>query len=301
LASSAYLRASGDNKQYQVSLDNCQFDATVHCLDGHRTTSFRNCRFFFVFALSASPDCQLMFDNCWFRDVAVPTGFGGVESQIFARNTSNSKCVIAIKSSIFETLGPGDYNIYNRGFDLDVADCTGGMTVYSIDYGTEISSIAIKYCVLKNQGASPIELAGESINISQSVIYSPINIVQSGEKSVTVQDNKFIVDATFATYCVVVTNGRVASINNIIEYTNNSYATVLISPITNTLIKTNQYLYDGGTQISFDQIYGNAVPTTGYWQQTSRVIQSAAAVGSPKAWVCTVAGAPGTWVSEGNL
>lgn len=301
LASSAYLRASGDNKQYQVSLDNCQFDATVHCLDGYRTTSFRNCRFFFVFALTANPDSQLMFDNCRFRDVGVATGFGGVESQFFARNTSNSKSVIAIKSSVFETLGPGDYNIYNRGFDIDVADCTGNMAVYSIDFGTEISSIAIKNCTLKNQGSSPIELAGESINISQSVIYSPINIIQAGEKSVTIQDNKFIVDATFTTTCVVVTNGRVASINNIIDYTNNSYATVLVAPIANTLLKTNQYLYAGGTELSYDQSYATATPSTGYWQRTSRIIQSAAAVGSPKAWVCTVAGAPGTWVSEGNL
>ena len=32
-----------------------------------------------------------------------------------------------------------------------------------------------------------------------------------------------------------------------------------------------------------------------------RVSNSAPAVGSPKGWVCTVAGSPGTWVSEGNL
>lgn len=33
----------------------------------------------------------------------------------------------------------------------------------------------------------------------------------------------------------------------------------------------------------------------------ARIENSAPTVGQPKAWVCTVAGSPGTWVSEGNL
>ena len=301
LPSSAYVRASGDNKQFQVSFDNCQFDATVHCLDGYRTTSFRNCRFFFVFALTASPDCQLMFDNCRFRDVDAATGFGGVESQIFARNTSSSKAVMTIKGCTFETLGPGDYNIYSRGFDIDVADCTGGMTVYAIDWATEISSVSIDNCTLKNQGASPIQLAAESVSVTGCEIYSPVEIIQPGAKSVSVQDNKFIVDNTFSTYCVPVTNRNVTAINNIIDYTDNAYATILIAPITNTLAKINQYLYAGGTELSYDQSYAIATPVTGYWQQGSRIINRVPVIGNPKAWVCTVAGAPGTWVSEGNL
>jgi hypothetical protein len=44
-----------------------------------------------------------------------------------------------------------------------------------------------------------------------------------------------------------------------------------------------------------------AVPTVGSWAVGDRSINSAPAVGQPKAWVCTVTGAPGTWVSEGNL
>jgi hypothetical protein len=37
------------------------------------------------------------------------------------------------------------------------------------------------------------------------------------------------------------------------------------------------------------------------WRVGDRAVMSAPAIGSPKAWVCTVAGTPGTWVSEGNL
>lgn len=46
---------------------------------------------------------------------------------------------------------------------------------------------------------------------------------------------------------------------------------------------------------------GTAAPTLGTWSVGDRIINSAPAVGQPKAWVCTVAGTPGTWVSEGNL
>ena len=44
-----------------------------------------------------------------------------------------------------------------------------------------------------------------------------------------------------------------------------------------------------------------SVPTVGSWAVGDRSQNSAPAVGSPKAWACTVTGNPGTWVSEGNL
>lgn len=47
--------------------------------------------------------------------------------------------------------------------------------------------------------------------------------------------------------------------------------------------------------------YAAAIPTTGTWKVGDRLFNSAPAVGQPKGWICTVAGTPGTWVSEGNL
>ena len=46
---------------------------------------------------------------------------------------------------------------------------------------------------------------------------------------------------------------------------------------------------------------GTAAPASGSWARGDRVFNSAPSVGNPKSWVCTVAGTPGTWVSEGNL
>ena len=44
-----------------------------------------------------------------------------------------------------------------------------------------------------------------------------------------------------------------------------------------------------------------AAPAAGTWTVGDRTVQRTPTVGQPKAWVCTVAGTPGTWVSEGNL
>ena len=44
-----------------------------------------------------------------------------------------------------------------------------------------------------------------------------------------------------------------------------------------------------------------AAPTTGTWKVGDICVQLTPVVGQPKGWRCTAAGAPGTWVSEGNL
>ena len=48
-------------------------------------------------------------------------------------------------------------------------------------------------------------------------------------------------------------------------------------------------------------IYGTSAPASGSYIIGDRCVNSAPAVGQPKAWTCTVTGSPGTWVSEGNL
>lgn len=60
----------------------------------------------------------------------------------------------------------------------------------------------------------------------------------------------------------------------------------------------------GDTTCTFTQprvVYSTAVPSAGTWTIGDRAINSVPTVGQPKAWVCTVSGTSGTWVSEGNL
>jgi hypothetical protein len=66
---------------------------------------------------------------------------------------------------------------------------------------------------------------------------------------------------------------------------------------------------DGIQSYSRKQWISNSTPAAGgvgggsniVWKVGDRVIQATPVVGQPKSWVCTVAGAPGTWTSEGNL
>lgn len=44
-----------------------------------------------------------------------------------------------------------------------------------------------------------------------------------------------------------------------------------------------------------------AAPTAGTWAVGDHCAKTDPSVGQPKGWFCTVAGTPGTWVSEGNL
>lgn len=60
--------------------------------------------------------------------------------------------------------------------------------------------------------------------------------------------------------------------------------------------------------VSFGSVYDSVIPSNGssLWVGTPFVQgalcwNSAATVGQPKGWMCTVAGTPGTWVSMGNL
>ncbi|MBC8609505.1 hypothetical protein H8703_09390, partial [Bifidobacterium faecale] len=57
----------------------------------------------------------------------------------------------------------------------------------------------------------------------------------------------------------------------------------------------------GGTSMAKKIVWTTAAPTTGAWVVGDMAINASPAVGQPKGWRCTVAGTPGTWVSEGNL
>lgn len=66
----------------------------------------------------------------------------------------------------------------------------------------------------------------------------------------------------------------------------------------------NEYgstFWTGYQEIAEGMNLASAAPTAGTWEVGRRVLKSVPAVGQPKGWICTVAGTPGTWVSEGNL
>lgn len=56
-----------------------------------------------------------------------------------------------------------------------------------------------------------------------------------------------------------------------------------------------------GATLFLIEHFGSAAPVAGLWAVGDRIEQSVPVVGNPKGWRCTVAGSPGSWVSEGNL
>ncbi len=69
---------------------------------------------------------------------------------------------------------------------------------------------------------------------------------------------------------------------------------------TNTGVGIGVGISNGGTLLLIEQ-HGAAAPAAGLWAVGDRIEQSVPVVGNPKGWRCTVAGTPGTFVSEGNL
>ena len=110
--------------------------------------------------------------------------------------------------------------------------------------------------------------------------------------------------------------------SNVVSFTNLSNVAVVGNNICGEYIFTTANNYNEVSANVFDSVgtvdgrtmvvgwglssdllrtWAAAAPTTGMWKVGDRVYNSVPSVGQPKSWVCTVAGTPGTWTSEGNL
>jgi hypothetical protein len=91
-------------------------------------------------------------------------------------------------------------------------------------------------------------------------------------------------------------------------YRNDSTPSIVLNgTCTNTYVDQSVFFGSSAADMQNVSTGGNvawrstASPAAGNWAVGDRVEQSVPVIGQPKGWVCTVAGAPGTWVSEGNL
>jgi polygalacturonase len=102
---------------------------------------------------------------------------------------------------------------------------------------------------------------------------------------------------------------RVELVNNLITATNPVYATVAASnpniavsgQVAAPSLTAGNMLRSLPGPTGAVESWGTAAPTAGTWAVGDHVRNTTPAVGQPKGWYCTVAGTPGTWVSEGNL
>jgi hypothetical protein len=124
-------------------------------------------------------------------------------------------------------------------------------------------------------------------------------------------DNRFVngIINTSATAGVIIQNSTdsefvgVTLVNNAVDWsTVGTVQTVFLTDINGTVSGLTPGRYGSrGVGPVGRLFYGTAAPLTLAYLLGDRVLNINPVVGQPKGWVCTVAGTPGTWVSEGNL
>jgi len=75
----------------------------------------------------------------------------------------------------------------------------------------------------------------------------------------------------------------------------------VLTPAANSKVSLQSMIRKGYYNNNRVPFYAPTAPTTGTWPVGARVINSVPSSGQPKGWLCTTAGSPGTWTSEGNL
>lgn len=172
-------------------------------------------------------------------------------------------CVNAGLQFGFETAG--NESQYNSATGNVLNDCASGGTAYPIEFQANVSNNTVTGGVIAPHGGD---------------------------------------------YAVGFFSGAAANLVTFVKMSSGSLGRYTDAGANNLLVGQNgTVMYTSGTTIALDNGagtlirmgYGSAAPTTGAWLSGEMIFNSSPAVGSPKGWVCTVAGSPGVWVSMGNL
>lgn len=204
-------------------------------------------------------------------------------------------------------------------------------------FNTIITDNLLKGLPSGASGSAYISVSATSGIVANNIIddinssASALMLVTVGSKGLTIENNTFTTISAsrhvlfsagdFTGLPVTFSGGRfqggVEGINtNQLSPTNLSIYLQNITEFTGTTFLNTPFLGDLVTYfnsygaITFPHsikghvsVYGNAAPTSAVKSNAlgDIVYNYNPVVGQPKAWVCTVAGAPGTWVSQGNL
>lgn len=134
-----------------------------------------------------------------------------------------------------------------------------------------------------------VEISENDIRRFQRAVWINGDVTSNRTDKFKVRNNR-IDDCTIG-FSGTHTNGTIASIQNQFS----ASVTTKYQPADCGFVETISVSNNGLT------VLGTAAPSSRVWRVGDRVVNSIPSVGQPKSWVCTVAGTPGTWVSEGNL
>ena len=173
------------------------------------------------------------------------------------------------------------FNVSQNSFERgNQADTSGGYDIYL----QNIIGVAISENVFGS------DLDNKSINN----VYN-----YSGNVGAVIQNNIFLSHnpdtATYTLAASVYLNGSGAAGAADIIFGSNYFGPSVVNQVLPAASRRS--ITVGSNRIGF----ATAIPTGGMWKQGDKVFNIAVTAGQPKGWACTVAGEPGTWVSEGNL
>lgn len=235
--------------------------------------------------------------------VASITGVGFRESSIIGNTfigvggqTVTGEFITANSGSGTGTLFDHPYydGVKTNTIDYPNVVVGGGVTLTAASTGFQLGSAGIaQNAPFRYEGRRATTKFAVQLGVNDTT-RSALLFASSDESAGLTVGNTWTYDDTYKVWALQSFSGAV------LAYYPNSLATAAIPlPKFAPVFPNGIYLGAVATPTSF--VVGTAAPVAGTWRVGDRVFNSAPAVGSPKSWVCTVAGTPGTWVSEGNL
>lgn len=192
---------------------------------------------------------------------------------------------------------------------IDNVNITGSSTsAFYHESGNPSGIVRISNCAWNNCGGNMwTDQAGVA---TYDVFFENCQFINAGFPSTSAGTRNFSIQTSGAVNfynCLIGRSGATAIANYYVDangtgdliLTDCTFST-LAAPISD-FVGTQVFKIAGGLGNRYRQYYAPAAPTTGTWSVGDRVFNTVPSVGQPKGWLCTVAGTPGTWVSEGNL
>ncbi|HBV0137389.1 TPA: right-handed parallel beta-helix repeat-containing protein [Escherichia coli] len=183
----------------------------------------------------------------------------------------------------------------------NVASGSGTVTTASATnpYSGELSNVVLQF---SNTTGTSVFTQGQNVSVAGNPLGAVFKVRCTSPASAWVTFSIRVDGSTFVQKSMMVGAGwgevdlrRLGAPSGVIAFqiSTSDVCTIQIAELRVT--RTSEAPQTSGTY------YGTTSPVVGFFKKGDVVKNSAPATGSPRGWVCTASGTPGSWVSEGNL
>lgn len=241
-------------------------------------------------------------------------------AQFYGIEVVAGPAVIVGNTIVFPTGVAANIGIFvNAASEVTVSDNTisiaftiaGGHGIFVFANGTSLSNILVSNNKISGTSTAGIRVDTTGAPTITNLTLNGNTITGGAATSIGLQVgnailcsiNGNVINSTTVNALNVATCTQTRIANNVFRTTGASAVTTGGVCTASYFDKTNYWngtLINGATGLICEQL-APVVPAAGTAAVGDRAEMSVPVVGQPKGWRCTVAGAPGTWVSEGNL